>query len=641
MNIPPKSITVVLATVFFCISSTAQTDSLSAPRVEQLVKQPLTVSVDLMVPLEISEKRLSGFGSSAGRNVQLITAKELEQLPVKTFNEALMYVSGVDMRQRGPLGAQADLSIQGSTFEQVLILINGIPMRDPQTGHHQLNLPIELRNIAHIEILKGSAARIYGANAMAGAINIVTKNPLYQPSTYVETFVGANFETDTASGDQYYAYGVKAGAGFKTGRFGHQIDLSHLNSNGYRYNSYTEQSRVNYQGNLEINGNGMLTIMSGALINDFGASLFYAAPYDNNAVEKVTTTYNALNYRHRLGAWRINSNAYWRYNHDDYIYLKDNPSFYRNNHFGNSAGAELHVNRTLANNDIIGGGYEFRNEMIRSNNLGSFDRSYHALYVDYRMYLQNGMILTAGANAQYNTDYGWKIYPGVEFSTKIIRSVRGFVNAGLSNRLPSYTDLYYDGPSNIGNPDLQPENAYHVEGGFKSQDQTLKWQVSGFVRDMDNFIDFVRDSVQAQFQPRNFQHVRVQGVDASVSHHFPKLLHLPVTPTMVRIGYTYLDASLLNDDLESKYALEHLRHQLVGQVVVKTGKKFHHTITMRYNERFLSEEYGVMDYRLTFRHNKLSATVDVTNIFDRTYKEIGSIPMPGRWYRLGLAYDFK
>ncbi|MFZ4786399.1 MAG: TonB-dependent receptor, partial [Flavobacteriales bacterium] len=140
MNISLKSITVVLATVFFCISAAAQTDTIP-PRIAELIR-PLPISVDLMVPLEISEKRLSGFGSSAGRNVQLITAKELEQLPVKTFNEALLYVSGVDMRQRGPLGAQADLSIQGSTFEQVLILINGIPMRDPQTGHHQLNLPI-------------------------------------------------------------------------------------------------------------------------------------------------------------------------------------------------------------------------------------------------------------------------------------------------------------------------------------------------------------------------------------------------------------------------------------------------------------------------------------------------------------------
>ena len=121
--------------------------------------------------------RLSDTLSNLNADVQLITRKQIEALPVQSVNELLMTVAGVDMRRRGPSGVQGDLTIDGSTFDQVLVLINGVKMIDPQTGHHMMNLPVPLEAIDHIEIIRGAAGRSYGVNALAGVINIITKIP--------------------------------------------------------------------------------------------------------------------------------------------------------------------------------------------------------------------------------------------------------------------------------------------------------------------------------------------------------------------------------------------------------------------------------------------------------------------------------
>jgi len=268
----------------------------------------------------VSEKRLDGIGfSQSARNVSVITAEMIKQMPVTTVQEALQYISGVDLRQRGPFGAQGDLTIMGSTFEQVLVLVNGIPMRDPQTGHNQMNLPVSLNQIAQIEVLMGSASRIYGANAMAGAINIVTKNP-GDELLYVQAFAGSNFQNDTSTGKQYYMTGGQASLGIRGKKSGHQLDVSFIETNGYRYNSDNSQQRLNYTGKFQL-GKGSLNLFGGTVFNSFGANNFYAAPNDKNAMESVNTIYGGLKYEITKGKWSIRPLVYTRYNHDDYIYI--------------------------------------------------------------------------------------------------------------------------------------------------------------------------------------------------------------------------------------------------------------------------------------------------------------------------------
>jgi vitamin B12 transporter len=584
----------------------------------------------------ISEKRLFGENiKNHGRNVEVITAKEISKLPVQSVNEVLSYWAGIDIRQRGPIGGQADVSMLGGTFEQVLILVNGIPMRDPQTGHHTMNLPVDIQMIERIEVIKGTASRIYGANAMSGAINIVTKDPASE-KVFAQFYAAAPFETDTASGDAYYAFGYRAGAGFNSGKLSNRVDLSFQETNGYRYNSGSEQLRLNYLGRAIIK-NDVLDIMAGTLNNKFGANQFYSPAFDKNSFEQVSTTYAALKYNTTRHGIRIAPLAYWRYNHDDYDLRAFN---YRNNHFTTAAGAEIHLSKQL-DKFALAGGLESRAELIRSNNLGKHERLFYAAYAEAKTRFKNEAQLTLGFNVQYNSDFNWRVYPGLEFNTPIAASIHFFANAGLANRLPTYTDLYYSDRSTLGNANLLPENALQAEIGFRRTLQNLRLQASGFIRNTTDFIDFVQDSVGARFTPRNFQEVQVRGAEFSGTYFFQNSMEKNIAITSLRGGYTYLDANINVTDVVSRYALEHLRHQLSVQLSFKTTKHFEHTASVRYLERFKGQEYAVIDYRIRMIQKNWNIFVDASNLLDRQFVETGFVPMPGRWFRIGAEFNLK
>jgi iron complex outermembrane receptor protein len=234
--------------------------------------------------LQITEKRFADQPlMNEGHTVQIISSADIQALPVKTIAEVLTYVAGIDLDERGVLGAQADLSLQGAGFEQTLILVNGIPMRDAQTGHHLMNLPVDINQIERIEITYGAAGRLYGSNALAGAINIVTKKPNTYSSSF-ETYTGIADPKDN-NGNGNALVGIQANATWGMKKAQHAIGVGLLKNDGYRYNSANTQYKLNYQGRVHLNNGHFLDIIGGTFFNEFGANGFYAAPYDVDAVE--------------------------------------------------------------------------------------------------------------------------------------------------------------------------------------------------------------------------------------------------------------------------------------------------------------------------------------------------------------------
>ena len=183
------------------------------------------VSQESLDEVIVSSPRLNTSFSENIKSLSIITAEEIENLPVSNLTDLLRTQAGIEIRSQGVEGSQADIYIRGGTFDQVLILIDGIRVDDPQTGHHTLNSAIPLEVIERIEIIKGPSARVYGHNALTGAINIVTKK--YESNNSKLTIGQGSFNYNNLSITKYSSEEDEQ----------HVANFSTKSSNGYRYNS--------------------------------------------------------------------------------------------------------------------------------------------------------------------------------------------------------------------------------------------------------------------------------------------------------------------------------------------------------------------------------------------------------------------
>ncbi len=583
----------------------------------------------------ISENRLEIPFALQNRNISILDKAQIDRLPVQSVNELLSYVSGVDVRQRGPWGAQADISIDGGTFEQTTILVNGVKMNDPQTGHNSMNLPIPLKAIERIEVLRGSAARIYGINSLTGAINIVTVKP-DRSSIAVQLTAGSNFEENEEKSDkQYHSEGIEAMATLGTEEENHLIAGSIHSGSGHRYNTGFKNHKIFYQGNRHFSGDSRLSLMAGYVYNNFGANGFYAAPIDKESLEIIQTGLISVGYRTRLSDnLRIEPRVSYRYNYDDYRFYRHDLSTARNQHYTHILNPEINATlRTRAGD--WGWGAEARLDKINSSNVGDHRRDNYGFYTEFRTDQLAGIQVNAGAYLNYNSAFGWKIYPGLDLGYQLTGDVRLYVNSGMGQRIPSLTDLYYDTPSNIGNEELEAESAWYAEGGLKYNPGRLMLSSSYFYRKTDDFIDWVRISEQSPWQSQNFLQNTVQGWNIHADY---RVLEQQPVSLIAGLSYTYLDSRMdKNDDMLSKYALESLRHQLVAKAIIGYGN-FNFSITERFQERLNYKNYFLTDIRLAYQYRQYGIFVNGNNITDTRYTEVAAAPMPGRWFNLGVNF---
>lgn len=599
--------------------------------------QPLSSTLDSVM---IRENRISESYSRQNRNIEIMDARQIKALPVKTVNELLSYVAGVDLRQRGPVGTQSDISIDGSTFDQVLVLVNGVKMSDPQTGHHVLNVPIPLSAIQQIEIIRGPAARTYGVNALAGAINIITKTPVNN-EVFAQAYAGSSMKQDTATGETYFGWGAQASASIAAKKHAHILSVAHDEGNGYRYNTAYSAYRLYYQNHITLNKKNSIDAMGGYINNDFGANAFYAAPADAEATEKVQTAIGSIKYNYQpTSKITISPRVSYRYNNDDYIFIRQKPAVYHNIHETNVLTGELQSTIRLGKG-TIGAGVEYRNEDINSTNLGKRFRNNLGIYAEYKHYFSEKLNAGAGVYANKNSDYDWELFPGVDVGYYVTKRLKVFANATSGQRLPTYTDLYYKGPSNIGNAQLRPEYAYYAEGGVQHSNSNLLARASYFYRRSTDFIDWVRALPADPWQPQNFQTINTQGITVLATYQLSEGLNMSKNfDIALNANYTYLSPVIDAPTTEiSKYAIEALRHQATVKVTSTLWKHVQANLAYRYLYRINANDYTIMDLRLGYTIKNILVYADINNILDTQYKEVGAVPMPGRWFTLGARFN--
>ncbi|RWU10997.1 TonB-dependent receptor plug domain-containing protein [Pedobacter chitinilyticus] len=588
----------------------------------------------------ISENRLQTPFSKQARNIQLITKEQIAQMPVKSINEVLSFIAGADVRQRGPFGTQADISIDGGSFEQTLILLNGVKISDVQTAHHSMNIPVPLSAIERIEVLKGPAARVYGINALTGAINIVTKASK-QSAIDVNLQAGSSFD-DKAVGDGKGIYGgaaAQVAINMAGKNSQHLVGFGVTDYNGQRYNSSTYDHKFFYQGNIDFNENNKLNLMGGYINNAFGASGYYAAPGDKEAFEIVETALFAVGSSHQLSKnFNIRPRVSARYNWDDYRYFRNDLTRARSLHQTGVWSAEL--NSTLRSTiGDFGFGVESRSEDINSTNIGDRERYNHGAYVEYKTEALKNLLLNIGTYVNYNTQYGWQAFPGLDAAYLFAPKWKLAFNVGSSQRIPSFTDLYLNQrPGNIGNPNLTSENAWQYELSLQYKSDNFNVQGGYFYRNISDFIDWVRNSSAVPYQPQNFGNNKIQGFNVGIgqSINFNSRSNLSY-----QLSYNYLHAGEMSyaSNVTSKYVLENLKHQALGRLIYKYTN-WQLTLAGRWIERELKNPYLIADVRLLYGKQNWNVYTEVTNLLNKNYIEVAAVPLPKRWFALGANYRF-
>jgi vitamin B12 transporter len=557
------------------------------------------------------------------RTIQVISAEFIKNSAATNVADLLQQVAGVDIRRRGTAGSQADLYIRGGGFDQTLLLIDGIKMDDAQTGHHTMNAALPIEVIERIEIIKGPAARVFGQNAFTGAINIVTKSTLANTaSVNIEAGSFGQLNGSVTVGKEFENSSIIAHVGI-------------LTSDGYRHNSDYENKNYLLKGVFN-KKEQPIEVIATFFDKKFGANGFYASATATEQYEETQSSLLGASTTFRTEKFKITPRVYWKRGQDEYVYIRDNPSVYRNLHITNKVGVETNASYT-SDKGITGFGVDISRVFISSNNLGKRNRTMANLFLEHRFKFADGKIdITPGVAVTYFSDFKFHAFPGLDIGFKLSDNLKAYGNLGVTYRIPTYTDLYYNDSNTIGNSNLKPEEAFAQEIGLKFNSGRFTSSVAIFNRDADNLIDFIRPDITSKYEATNIAKVNTKGFELNTDYRF-KLNEFNQT---LSFGYNYLNDDILdqNKDL-SRYSLNTLKHQFITRFESKLFKNVRQNIIYKHAERTIGTSYNVWDASLIVAVNTFNFTITANNIFNAEYIESGFVPMPPSSLLFGLRYN--
>lgn len=639
----------------------------------------LSKEVDLD-EVEVIAESSPQLASEAARVVAVISRKEIQAASAQSVNELLEFALGVDIRQRGPQGIQADVSVRGGTFDQVMFLLNGINVTDPQTGHFNLNIPVDISSIQRIEILEGPGARYWGPNAFTGAINIVTQKP------------SSNTLHLSLSGGDFGFLNGSAGAGFINGTVQHYMFVGARKSDGYIDNSDYNLFNAYYsRRNATALGTSFLQL--GYVDKSFGANTFYTPAYPYQ-YEQNRTFFGSFKYETSGEKIRFSPAVYFRRNHDRFELYREEGYFDKTSDgyrvMGNDTVPGWYAGHNYHTTTILGGelngkyysvagvtsfGLNVRSEQIYSNVLGlamevprpapgepdgmftkSAQRTNTSAFIEH--FYSSGIFSgSVGVMGNYNSslDENISFYPGVDVALSLTNKIKWYASAMSSFRMPTFTDLYYNGPTNVGNPDLEPETAINYETGVKYKTKGLQGHATVFYRSGKNLIDWVKQDVaDPKYTTVNHNEANTFGIELAGSWAPQQTLGDNFFITMVSANYGFLDTEVDLKGKQSGYVGDYLKHKFTARISHKIIGDLSGNWGVRFQDRAGQydkfengtytgptdyEPFWLMDLKLVWTKTSYEFYVEASNLLDKKYVDFGNIAQPGRWIIGGVKLN--
>jgi vitamin B12 transporter len=631
-------LTFFVLSILFSFSAWAQEDTLRL--------QDFTVTANI-VQTELK---------NTARNVTIIDRKTIDASPVKTLDAVLQYAMNVDVRSRSSFGVQADISIRGGHYDQTLILVDGVKVNDPQTGHHSLNIPVPFSMIKKIEVLSGGASRVFGPSAFSGVINIITKKPtetsaelLASAGSYGTWQLGANTAwvnkgfTVTAAYDQARSDGYIPSTDFKKSTGSVKLDKTYK------------------QGNVNL-GYGYMS-------NDMGLTNAYHPKFFNQ-YEEVSADLLTAAWKHAFSP-KLSSTllANYRIHYDMYDF---------DNYRKNDKLANLNFHRTnvfdiewkFKSNNRFGQsafGLEYRNEAVKSNRLGEDlgekievknwenqfytkgkTRDNYSVFVEHSK-TWNKLNISVGTLGNYNSQFGFALYPGMDIGYAVNTNSKLYYSINRSLRFPTFTELYLTNNSVIADPNLKPEKALTNEIGFKTQKQRYSGNYAVFYTKTQDALDKIKRPGIDVPTMENIDNINLFGFETAHTIGFNKN---KVTLKQIVVNFAWTAADRKEEGFQSFYTLNYLKQKASAGLFFEPLKNFTASGWYTFKNRAgqyswdaatAPVDYGLfslVDLRLAYQIQKFTLTLDANNLLNEKYFEHGFVAQPPRWISGGVRVNF-
>ena len=633
--------------------------SVNLPKVQarQISIQP--ASEDQPDERQLTEVTVAGTLSplnalQAARIVDVITRQQIESAAAQSVNDLLKLAVGIDVRQRGGFGIQSDISIDGGTFDQITLLLNGVNISSPHTGHLAADFPVSLSDIERIEVLEGAASRVYGASAFGGAVNIVTREQAASPHA-------ATFEAGVQGGS-YATFGADARAAFHptpssttAGHWNSSLSATFQRSDGTTLNSDFLQGRAFHRTVYDA-PDFRIQWQAGYSEKSYGANTFYSAAYPNQWEHNRRFVFSAG--AETKGRLRLRPEVFWNRLYDNFQLIRDTPTG-ENHHRSDVHGARITAELRWAAGRTAAGA-ELREENIRSSSLGlpvneprtglwgarytqRDERTNLSFNAEHTLVLPH-FTASVGLLANRNTrfDSRFRIYPGIDIAFSPNAQWRIYASYNKGFRLPTFTELYYKSPTHEGNQGMKAEESHSLQLGATHRIQfaavSLHSTLKAFYHRGHNLIDWVMYAPDDVFHSASFE-LDNMGIQAQTQ--------LQAKPLSLQLAYTYLHQHRRDDAeiFKSNYAMEYLRHKVVATLDHRIVSRLSAAWTFRWQDRmgcYLRYEdahstgqladyspYATLDLKLRWQDTHYELWAEGTNLTNHRYYDLGNVPQPG------------